>query len=76
MTKSKLRNKLFRCRTDENKNTCNEQRNLCLKLIIKAKKTNDNILNVKDLKDNYKFWKILKLLSTGKIMTCEKIYAS
>ena len=62
MTRSRLRNKFLRCRSDENKKAYNEQRNRCVKLVRSAKKAYYNNLCIKDVNDNKKFWKIGKPL--------------
>ena len=60
MTRSRLRNKFLCCRSDENKNTYNEQRNRCVKLVTSAKKAYYSNLSIKDVDDNKKFGKIVK----------------
>ena len=60
MTRSRLRNKFLRCRSDENKKAYNEQRNRCVKLVRSAKKAYYSNLSIKDVNDNKKFWKIVK----------------
>ena len=49
MTRSRLRNKFLRCRSDENKKAYNEQRNRCVKLVRSAKKLIIAILVLKTL---------------------------
>ena len=39
MTRSRLRNKLLRCGSDENRKAHNEQRDRCVKLVRRAKKS-------------------------------------
>ena len=39
VTRSRLRNKFIRCRSDENKKEYNEQRNCCVKLVRSFKKS-------------------------------------
>ena len=62
MTRSRLRNKFLRCRSDENKKAYNEQRNRCVKLVRSAKKAHYSNLSIKDVNGNKKFWKIVKPL--------------
>ena len=57
MTRSRLRNKFLRCRSDENKKVYNEQRNRCVKLVRSAKKAHYGNLSIKDVNDNKKFCK-------------------
>ena len=73
MTRSRLRNKFLRCRSDENKKAYNEQRNRCVKLVRSAKKAHYSNLTIKDVNDNKKFWKIVKLLFSEKVNTNENI---
>ena len=67
MTRSRLRNKFLRCRSDENKKAYNEQRNRCVKLVRSAKKVYYSNLSIKDVNNNKKFWKIVKPLSSEKV---------
>ena len=71
MTRSRLRNKFLRCRSDENKKGYNEQRNRCVKLVRSAKKAYYSNLSIKDINGNKKFWKIVKLLLSEKVNTNE-----
>ena len=73
MTRSRLRNKFLRCRSDENKKAYNEQRNRCVKLVRSAKKAHYSNLSIKDVNDNKKFWKIVKPLFSEKVNTNENI---
>ena len=73
MTRSRLRNKFLRCRSDENKKAYNEQRNHCVKLVRNAKKAYYSHLSIKDVNDNKKFWKIVKPLFSEKVNTNENI---
>ena len=49
MTRSRLRNKFLRCRSDKNEKSYNEQRNLHVKLIRSTKKLIIAILALKTL---------------------------
>ena len=73
MTRSRLRNKFLRCRSDENKKAYNEQRNRCVKLVRSAKKAYYSNLSIKDVNDNKMFWKIVKPLFCEKVNTNENI---
>ena len=73
MTRSRLRNKFLRCRSDENKEAYNEQRNRCIKQVISAKKAHHSNLSIKDVNDNKKIWKIVKPLFSEKVNTNENI---
>ena len=73
MTRSRLRNKFLRCRSDENKKAYNEQRNRCVKLVRSAKKGYYSNVSIKDVNDNKKFRKIVKPLFSEKVNTNENI---
>ena len=73
MTRSRLRNKFLRCRSDENKKAYNEQRNRCVKLVRSAEKAYYSSLSIKDVNDNKKFWKIVKPLFSEKVNKNENI---
>ena len=66
ITSSRLRNKSLRSRSEENKKSYNEQRNRCVKLVRNAKKTHYSNLDIKDVNDNKRFWKIVKPLFSEK----------
>ena len=66
MTRSILRNKFLRFRSEENKKAYNEQRNRCVTLVRNAKKFHYSNLNMKDVNDNKKFWKIVNPLFSEK----------
>ena len=72
-TRSRLRNKFIRCRSDGNKKACNEQRNRCVKLVRSAKTAHYSNLSIKDVNDNKKLWKIVKLLFSEKVNTNENL---
>ena len=50
-----------------------KQRNLCVKLLKRAKKIFCNTLNVKNVSDNKNFWKIVKPNFTEKTIKDQKI---
>ena len=62
MTRSRLRKKFLRSRSKENKKAYNEQRNRCVTLVRNAKKSLYSNLDIKDVNDNKKIWKIAKQL--------------
>ena len=73
MTRSRLRKKFLRCRSDENKRAYNEQRNRCVKLVRSAKKAYYSNLSIKDVNGNKKFWKIVNPPFSEKVNTNENI---
>ena len=66
MTRSRLRNKFLRCRSDENKKAYNEQRNRCVKLVRSAKKAYYSNLSIKDVNAIKNFGKLLNPFSLKK----------
>ena len=73
MTRSRLRNKFRRCRSNENIKAYNEQRNRCVKLVRSAKKAHYSNLSSKHVNYNKTFWKTVKLLFSEKVNTNENI---
>ena len=73
MTRSRLRNKFLRCRSDKNKKAYDEQRNRCVKLVKSAQKAHYSNHSIKDVNDTNKFWKIVKPLFSKKVNTNENI---
>ena len=55
MTRSRLRNKFLKTKSQECKQVYNKQRNLCVTMIQKAKKNYFNNLNVRNITDNKQF---------------------
>ena len=70
MTRSRLRNKYFSDRANENKVRYNKQRNYCENLLRKSKRDYYNNLDVKLVIDNKKFWKTVKPLFSEKHSIC------
>ena len=62
MVRSKLRKKFLKSRSKSDKKAYNKQRNKCVSLLRKTKKTYYLNLNVKDVVDN-KFWKTKSFFS-------------
>ena len=60
MNRSRLLNKFRKENTEQNKWAYKKQRNLCVKLLKRAKKTFYNTLDVKKISDNKTFWKTIK----------------
>ena len=67
MTRSRLRNKFLKIKSQECKQAYNKQRNLCVTMVRKAKKNYFNCLNVRNIKDNRQFWKTVKPFFSSKI---------
>ena len=73
MTRSRLKNKYLKNPSDGNHALYRKQRNVCVTLLRKAKKEYFSQLNVKDIKDNKRFWKIIKPYVSNKCKSCPKI---
>ena len=73
MARSRLLNKYRRDKTESNKLAYNKQRNYCVSLIRKQKKSYYNNLNVKNITDNALFWKTVKPCFSDKSTKDEKI---
>ena len=67
MKRSRLRNKFSRDRTDTSREEYKKQRNLCVRLLKKAKKDDFANLDTKSVTDNKKFWQTVKPLFSNKI---------
>ena len=74
MTRSRLRNKYLKDKTEENRLLYTQQRNKCVSLLRKTKINYYGNLNVKDVTDNKKFWKTVKPFLSDKSKTSDKIH--
>ena len=72
MLRTKLRNIFLKNRTDGNKNRYTKQKNFCVTLLRKSKREYFSNLNEKNVRDNKKFWRVVKPLLLNKISN-EKI---
>ena len=73
MNRSRLLNKFKKDNSEQNKWAYKKQRNLCVKLLKKAKRTFYNTLDVKKISDNKTFWKTIKPNFTEKTIKDQKI---
>lgn len=73
MTRSRLRNKYLKNKSDENETAFKKQRNKCVKLVQKSKETYYNNLEIKSVTDNKKFWNTVKPCFTEKVKNKELI---
>lgn len=71
MKRSKLTKKFLRTRNNINKFNYSIQRNFSLHLIRKEKTKYSANLNIKDVTDNKKLWKIIKPCFSGKSKNSE-----
>ena len=73
MLRSKLRNQFLKTKTQESKLKYNKQRNLCVSITRKAKRSYYENLDLKDITDSKKFWPTVKPLFSNKIKSTEYI---
>ena len=73
MTRTRLRNRFLKNRTEENKKKYTKQRNYCVSLLRKVKNKYYSNLNEKDVTGNKMFWKIVKAFFSDKVTSSEKI---
>ena len=73
LTRSRLRNRYNKLRSDENWKAFKKQRNTCVKLLREAKTSYYGNLNLKLSTDNRKFWRTVKPLFSDKIQTSTAI---
>ena len=71
--KARLRNIYLKQRTETTKVAYNRQRNKCVSILKKSKKSYFESLDTKFVKDNKKFWKRISPLFSNKIKSKEKI---
>ena len=74
MTRSRLRNKYLKDKTEENRLLYTQQRNKCVSLLRKAKINYYGNSNVNEITDNKKFWKTVKPFLSDKSKTSDKIH--
>ena len=73
MKRSRLRNKFLREKSEESARDYKKQRNKCVSLLKKVKKTYFKNLNPSAICDNKKFWKTVKPLFTEKTTSTNNI---
>ena len=71
--RSKLRNQFLKTKTQKSKLKYNKQRNLCVSITRKAKRSYYENLDLKDITDSKKFWATVKPLFSNKIKSTEYI---
>ena len=67
MTRTRVRNRFFKKRTDDNKTKYAKQRNYCVSLLRKIKSKYYSNLNKNDVTDNKMFWKTVKSFLPDKV---------
>ena len=73
MQRTRLRNIYLKQCTEATKVAYNQQRNKCVSILKKSKRSYFESLDVKFIKDNKKFWKKISPLFSNKIKSKEKI---
>ena len=73
MLRTRLRNIYLKQHTETTKVAYNQQRNKCVSILRKSKKSYFESLDVKFVKDDKKFWKRISPLYSNKIKSKEKI---
>ena len=73
MQRSRLKNIYYKTRNAENWNSYKKQRNFCTNLLRDVKKEYYGNLNIKELNDNKKFWKMIKPYFSDKGLNCNKM---
>ena len=73
MRRSNLENKYLKSRNPENKEAYKKQKNYCSRLYKKERKMYYSNLDLKNYKDNKKFWKTMKPFLTDKGVNSQKI---
>ena len=73
MTRTRLRNRFLKNRSNRNRDLFRKQRNLCVSLLRKAQKDYFSKLNEKQITDNKHFWKTVKPFLSNKVQSSERI---
>ena len=73
MLRTKLRNKFLKQKTTETRSAYNKQRNICVSIPRKAKRSYFENLDIKNLSDNRKFWGTIKPLFSNKVRSNDYI---
>ena len=73
MLRSRLRNIFLKEKSLESKKAYNKQRNICVKMVKKAKKEHYQNISLSEITDNKKFWKTISPLFGNKVKTNQKI---
>ena len=73
MKRSRIRNKFLNAESDIDTKAYDKQRNLCVSLIRRERKSFFNNISTPDITDNKTFWRTVRPLLTDKIETKSKI---
>ena len=72
MLRSRLRNIFLKEKSLESKKAYNKLRNICVKMVKKAKKEHYQNISLSEITDNKKFWKTVSPLFGNKVKTNQK----
>ena len=67
MLRSKLKSQFLKIKTEESKMKHNQQRNLCVSITRKVKRSYYENLDLKDITDSKKFWATVKPLFSNNL---------
>ena len=73
MTRTRLRNRFLKSRSNRNRDLFSKQRNLCVSLLRKSKKDYFSKPNKKQITDSKRFWKTVKPFLSNKVQSSERI---
>ena len=73
MLRTRLRNIFLKEKFLESKKAYNKQRNICVKMVKKAKRESFQNINLSEITGNKKFWKTVSSLFGNKVKTNQKI---
>ena len=73
MLRTKLRNKFLRQKTTKTRSGYNKQRNICVSILRKAKRSCFDNLDIKNFSDSRSFWGTLKPLFSNKVRSNDYI---
>ena len=73
MTRTRVRNRFLKNRSNGNRDLFRKQRKLCVSLLRKSKKDYFSNLNEKQITDNKSFWKTVKPFLSNKVQSSEII---
>ena len=73
MTRTSLRNRFLKNRSNQNRGLFHKQRNLCVSLLKKPNKDYFSKLNEKQITDKKRFWKTVKPFLSNKVQSSEII---
>ena len=73
MTRTRLRNRFLKNRSNRNGNLFRKQRNLCVSLLRRSKKDYFSKPNEKQITDNKRFWETVKSFLSNKVQSSERM---